>query len=114
MDGYIYAGVPPLYKITEKNGKNYKYLKNDNALLEYRNSHLGEKYEVNRLKGLGEMDDDEVAETLLDPDNRIIKQITVEDVQTANTLFENFMGAGVAFRKQFLKDHSEEANYNAE
>lgn len=111
QDGYVYAGVPPLYKIIEKNGKNYVYLKDDAALLEYRNSHKGEKYVVNRLKGLGEMDPEEVEETLMNKENRIIKQITVEDVTAANQLFENLMGEGVAYRKQFLKEHAEEAMY---
>ena len=49
--GYIYAGVPPLYKITEKNGKSYKYLKDDAALLAYRKENEGKKYIVGRMKG---------------------------------------------------------------
>lgn len=111
-DGYIYAGVPPLYKITI--GKEYKYLKNDEALEEFKKKNAGKKYIVNRLKGLGEMDVNETAETLTDPDGRIIKQITVEDVQKANTLFEELMGTSSTMRKIFIKEHSGEAQYNAE
>ena len=109
-DGYIYAGVPPLYKITI--GKEYKYLKNDEALEEFRKTHEGKKYTVNRLKGLGEMSVDETEETLTDPNNRIIKQITVEDVSAVNKLFEDLMGTAINPRKQFIQKHSEEATGN--
>ena len=112
IDGYVYAGVPPLYKITI--GKEYKYLKNDEALEEFRKANVGKKYLVNRLKGLGEMSVDETEETLTDPENRIIKQISVDDVQATNILFEQLMGAGVVARKQFIKEHSKEATYNME
>lgn len=108
-DGYIYAGVPPLYKITE--GKdNYIYLKDDAALEEYRNKNKGKKYIVNRLKGLGEMSVEETA-ILVDPDKRIIKQITVEDAKQADILFDQLMGDSVTPRKQFIKEHSAEATY---
>ena len=109
LQGYVYAGVPPLYKITMA-GK-YSYLKNDAALEEFREANKGKKYTVNRLKGLGEMDVEETEETLTNPDNRIIKQITVEDVEAANILFEQLMGTGVTARKQFIKEHSKEATY---
>jgi len=112
QDGYVYAGVPPLYKITI--GKEYKYLKNDEALEEFRKANPGKKYQVNRLKGLGEMSVDETEETLTDPNNRIIKQITVEDAKAADILFEQLMGAGVTARKSYIKEHSKEAQYNAE
>ena len=112
-DGYIYAGVPPLYKVTI--GKEYKYLKNDEALEEFRKANVGKKYQVNRLKGLGEMDVDETEETLTSPENRIIKQITVEDVKSTDVLFEQLMGTVAAPRKTFIKEHSEEGGeYNAE
>ena len=109
LKGYVYAGVPPLYKIT-MTGK-YYYLKNDAALEDFRQKNIGKKYQVNRLKGLGEMDVEETEETLTNPKNRIIKQITVEDIEQVNILFEQLMGTGVTARKQFIKDHSEEATY---
>ncbi len=112
IDGYVYAGVPPLYKITTSKG--YKYLKNDEELEKYRAENQGKKYQVNRMKGLGEMGVEETEETLTDPDNRIIKQITVEDIEGTNILFEQLMGVGVAARKAYIKAHSEEATYNAE
>lgn len=109
-DGHIYAGVPPLYKITI--GKEYKYLKDDKALEEFRRENIGRKYLVNRLKGLGEMSVDETEETLTDPNGRIIKQITIEDAQKADRLFEDLMGSSVTPRKQFIKEHSKEATNN--
>lgn len=111
-DGYVYAGVPPLYKVTI--GKEYKYLKNDEALEEFKASHKGRKFLVNRLKGLGEMSVDETEETLTNPDNRIIKQITIEDAKAADILFEQLMGNGSVARKEFIKKHSKEASYNQE
>ena len=112
IDGYVYAGVPPLYKITI--GKKYKYLKNDEELEKFREENKGKKYVVGRMKGLGEMDVDETEETLTDPNNRIIKQITVEDIEKTNLLFEDLMGNGIVKRKEYIKEHSKEAKYNAE
>ena len=113
-DGYIYAGVPPLYKIILSGNKGYKYLKNDEALEEFRKANAGTKYTVKRMKGLGEMSVEETEETLTDPDNRIIKQITVESDKAADVLFEQLMGTGVTARKAYIKEHSKEATYNAE
>ena len=112
-DGYIYAGVPPLYKITESKDK-YKYLKDDASLEEYRKTHAGKKYTVGRMKGLGEMSVEETEETLINPESRIIKQITVEDAAAAGKLFEDLMGSAVVPRKNFIRLHSSEATYNAE
>ena len=109
-DGHIYAGVPPLYKITI--GKEYKYLKDDAALEEFRKTHIGKKYTVNRLKGLGEMSVEETEETLIDPNGRIIRQITVEDVRAADKLFEDLMGTAIVPRKTYIKKHSKEASDN--
>lgn len=105
--GYIYAGVPPLYKITI--GKEYKYLKNDTELEEFRKANPKGKYLVTRLKGLGEMSIDETEETLTDPANRIIKQITVEDMESTDKLFDDLMGTSSIPRKEYIKNHSEEA-----
>lgn len=111
-DGYVYAGVPPLYKITI--GKEYKYLKNDEELEAFKKANVGKKYIVGRMKGLGEMSVEETEETLTKPDQRIIKQITVEDPTATSVLFEQLMGTGVTARKAYIKEHSKEAIYNAE
>jgi DNA gyrase/topoisomerase IV subunit B len=109
IDGYVYAGVPPLYKVTI--GKDtYIYLKDDAALEEFKSQHANKKYTINRLKGLGEMSPEET-EILVDPKQRIIKQITVDDVKAADLLFDQLMGTGVAPRKQYIQEHSKEAEY---
>ena len=114
-DGYVYAGVPPLYKITLPGNKGYKYLKDDAALEEFRINHKDGKYQVNRLKGLGEMSVEETEETLTDPNNRIIKQITINDVKAVDELFETLMGSSASLRKEYIRSHSEEAGrYNME
>ena len=112
QDGYVYAGVPPLYKVTI--GKEYKYIKNDEELEKFKAANPGKKYTVNRMKGLGEMSVEETEQTLTDPAQRIIKQITVEDAKAADILFDQLMGTGVTARKEYIKLHSEEAMYNAE
>ena len=111
-DGYVYAGVPPLYKVTI--GKEYKYIKNDEELEKFKTENPNKKMTVNRMKGLGEMSVEETEQTLTDPNERIIKQITVEDAEAADLLFDQLMGTGVAARKEYIKLHSEEAVYNAE
>ena len=111
-DGFVYAGVPPLYKITTSKG--YKYLKNDDDLAAYQKANAGKAYKVNRMKGLGEMDVDETEETLTDPEQRIIKQVTISDADAARKLFDDLMGTAVTPRKAYIKEHSEEATYNAE
>ena len=114
-DGYIYAGVPPLYKITLGGNKGYKYLKDDAALEDFKKQNPSGKYQVNRLKGLGEMSVEETEETLTDPNNRIIKQITVNDIKKTDDLFETLMGSSAGLRKEYIKNHSEEGGlYNAE
>ena len=109
IDGYVYAGVPPLYKITTSKG--YKYLKNDEELMLYRQQNAGKKYTVNRLKGLGEMSVEETEETLTDPNNRILHKVTVSDIPAANQLFDDLMGTKIEPRKLFIKAHSKEATY---
>lgn len=108
-EGHIYAGVPPLYKITLSGNKGYKYLKDDAALEEFKKANIGKKYIVNRLKGLGEMDVEETEETLTNPEQRIIKQITVENSMAAAKLFDDLMGTQVTPRKRFIQEHSHEA-----
>lgn len=108
-DGYVYAGMPPLYKITEGKDK-FIYLRDDAALEEYRAKNIGKKYVVKHLKGLGEMDVDET-DVLVNPELRNIRQITVEDAIAADALFDDLMGTAIAPRKEFIKQHSQEATY---
>lgn len=108
LDGHIYAGVPPLYKITE--GKDtYIYLKDDEELEKYR-AKATKKYQVKHLKGLGEMSADET-EILVNPEQRIIRQITVDDIMKTDDLFDDLMGTKIVPRKEFIQTHSHEAQY---
>lgn len=109
-DGYVYAGVPPLYRVTE-NKDTYVYLKDDAELEAYRKKHPGKKLALTRMKGLGEMDEIET-KILVDPAQRIINQVTVEDAKAADRLFDYLMGDAVVPRKKFIKDHSDEAKYH--
>ena len=111
-DGFIYAGVPPLYKITTSKG--YEYLKDDAALEVYRKNNTTKKYTVNRFKGLGELGPEETEETLTNPEQRIIRKVTISDAKAAQKLFDDLMGTAVTPRKDYIKEHSEEATYNAE
>ena len=109
QEGYVYALVAPLYKITM--GKDtYLYLRDDKELAEFQEKNRGKKYQVNRFKGLGEMSEDET-EILVDPNLRVLNQVTVEEAKKADVLFDQLMGAGVAARKKFIQDHSKEAKY---
>ena len=105
---YVYATVPPLFKVTE--GKDtYIYLKDDAPLQEYVKTHQGKKYTVARHKGLGEMDVEELEESLLNAETRVLKQITVEDVEKTNILFDQLMGGSAVPRKKYIEEHSKEA-----
>ena len=109
INGHIHAAIPPLFRITTKKN-DYIYLRDAAALEEYKQAHIGEKYAINRNKGLGEQDPQELAECLLNHETRNVAQITVEDVVEANRLFEIFMGPSAAPRKDWILQHSEEAN----
>ena len=86
-------------------------MKDDKELEEYRNSHQGKKLVLTRMKGLGEMSAEET-QLLVDPNQRIINQVSVEDAMAADRLFEDLMGSSVTPRKQFIKEHSKEAMSN--
>ncbi len=105
--GYIYAAVPPLYKITQ--GTKIQYLKDDAALEEFRKKNT-KKFELGRMKGLGEMDPSEMAETVMNPETRTLKQICMEDAAEAAKTFLELMGESVTPRKKFIKENAWRAN----
>lgn len=106
--GYIYAAVPPLYKVIQ--GTKFKYLKDDNALEQFRKSNGNKKFELNRFKGLGEMDYQEMAETVMNPETRTLKRITMEDAEKVAKTFISLMGEAVEPRKKFIAENSQRAN----
>ena len=105
--GYIYAAVPPLYKATM--GTSIKYLKDDAALEAFRNS-TTKKFDLGRMKGLGEMDPPEMEETVMNPKTRTLKQITMDDATEVAKTFMNLMGESVGPRKTFIEDNAWRAN----
>lgn len=109
IKGHIYVAVPPLFRITDKKN-NYTYLRDSVALEEYKQNHIGETYQVNRMKGLGEQDPHELAECLLELETRNVQQIIVEDFDKADDLLETLMGTSVPPRRDFLLKYGEEAN----
>jgi DNA gyrase subunit B len=105
--GYIYAAVPPLYKATM--GTKIQYLKDDAALEAFR-AQTKKSFELGRMKGLGEMDAEEIAETVMNPETRTLKQITMEDATEVAKMFMNLMGESVTPRKKFIEDNAWRAN----
>ena len=105
--GYIYAAVPPLYRATT--GTSFRYIKDDRELEEFRKTYK-RNFELNRMKGLGEMDPHEMAETVMNPQTRTLKQITMEDAQMVATTILNLMGESVTPRKKFIEENAWRAN----
>lgn len=105
--GYIYAAVPPLYKVTT--GTKIQYLKDDAALEAFRKT-ATKKFELGRMKGLGEMDPPEMEETVMNPATRTLKQITMDDAEEVTKTFMSLMGESVTPRKKFIEDNAWRAN----
>ena len=105
--GYVYAAVPPLYKATM--GTKIQYLKDDAALESFRKS-IGRNFDLGRMKGLGEMDPDEMAETVMSKETRTLKQITMEDATEVAKTFMSLMGESVDPRKKFIENNAWRAN----
>lgn len=105
--GYIYAAVPPLYKATM--GTKIQYIKDDAALAEFRKT-TKRSFELGRMKGLGEMDPEEMAITVMSPETRTLKQITMDDAAAATKMFLELMGESTEPRKKFISENAEKAN----
>ena len=110
-DGHVYIAMPPLYKVIPTRGQE-QYLYDDKELERYRKNHTGD-FRLQRYKGLGEMDPEQLWETTLDPDNRVLKRVEIEDARLASEVTEMLMGSEVPPRKQFIYDHADEAEIDA-
>ena len=103
--GHVYAAQPPLFCI--KHGKNIKYVLNEQERDEYLATlSPNTKYDIMRMKGLGEMDAEELNETTMDIEKRILRQITVEDTRAADEVFSKLMGDEVEPRRQFIEENA--------
>ncbi len=103
--GYLYIAQPPLYRI--KKGKKVYYAYSDRELEDIL-KRLGNKVEVQRYKGLGEMNPEQLWETTMNPENRYLIQVTIEDARKADELFSILMGEDVEARRKFIIEHSKE------
>lgn len=106
--GKLYRAMPPLYRVKPKRGK-AEYIYDDKALAEYRKKH-GNSFDIQRYKGLGEMDSDQLWETTMDPKTRKLKQINMQDVIDANRLTSVLMGEEVAPRREYIVSNADKAN----
>lgn len=106
-EGHIYIAMPPLYKAIPSKGEE-EYLYDDAALERYRKTHKG-PFTLQRYKGLGEMDAQQLWETTLDPGTRILKQVEIEDARMASDVTEMLMGTEVPPRRQFIYENAREA-----
>ena len=106
-EGHVYIAMPPLYKAMPSKGPE-EYLYDDKALEKYRKTHKG-TFTLQRYKGLGEMDAEQLWETTLDPERRKLKQVEIEDARMASDITELLMGNDVPPRKAFIYEHANDA-----
>ena len=108
INGHVYSAEPPLFRVTTKKNE-YVYLKDQDALEEYKKHNASKIASIGRNKGLGESDASELEYCLLNPSTRTIKQLIVEDVQMTDKMFNDLYGKDVEPRVEFLLKHAEEA-----
>ena len=107
FEGHVYIAMPPLYKVMPKKGEE-EYLYDDKALEKYRKTHDG-PFTLQRYKGLGEMDAEQLWETTLNPETRILKLVEIEDARMASGVTEMLMGSEVPPRRSFIYENATEA-----
>ena len=107
FEGHVYIAMPPLYKAMPSKGEE-EYLYDDKALEKYRKKHKG-PFTLQRYKGLGEMDANQLWETTLNPETRMLKLVEIEDARMASEVTELLMGTDVPPRKAFIYDHAQDA-----
>lgn len=107
FEGHVYIAMPPLYKAMPSKGEE-EYLYDDKALEKYRKRHKG-PFTLQRYKGLGEMDAQQLWETTLDPKTRILKKVEIEDARMASEVTEMLMGTEVPPRKAFIYENAHDA-----
>jgi DNA gyrase subunit B len=106
-EGHVYIAMPPLYKVIPTRGKE-QYLYDDKELEKYRKTHKA-PFTLQRYKGLGEMDAEQLWETTLNPETRVMKQVEIEDARLASNVTQMLMGTEVPPRKAFIYEHAQDA-----
>ena len=102
--GHVYIAQPPLYKVAK--GKEEKYFYDDNSLNEYLNTIDQKGVEIQRYKGLGEMNADQLWDTTMDPEKRIMLKVTMEDAMAAEEVFDVLMGERPDLRREFIEQNA--------
>lgn len=110
--GYVYVAQPPLYQLKPKGKKHGKYIYTDEALaVEAKEFEDSTKYTVQRYKGLGEMDPEQLWSTTMEPKNRILLQVTIDDAMAAERAVSDLMGTQVEKRKDFIQTHAKDVRF---
>jgi DNA gyrase subunit B len=104
-DGYLYIAQPPLYRVKSGKEEIWTYTEEERAAATKK---LGERSEVQRYKGLGEMNPDQLWDTTMDPTRRTLMQVKIEDGVSVDETFDMLMGAAVPPRKKFIQTHAKE------
>jgi len=108
FEGHVYVAMPPLYKVIPSKGEE-EYLYDDAALEKYRRTHTG-NFTLQRYKGLGEMDADQLWETTLNPETRMMRRVEIEDGRMASDVTAMLMGTDVPPRRAFIHEHAHDAD----
>ena len=110
--GYVYVAQPPLYQLKPKGKKHGKYIYTDEELaVEAKKFEDSTKYTVQRYKGLGEMDPEQLWSTTMEPKNRILLQVTIDDAMAAERAVSDLMGTQVEKRKDFIQTHAKDVRF---
>ena len=107
-EGHVYIAMPPLYRTVPAKGQG-EYLYDDKALDRYRRAHAGKKFTLQRFKGLGEMDPQQLWDTTLNPATRRLRKVEIEDARLASDVTETLMGSDVPPRREFIYEHATDA-----
>lgn len=108
QEGHVYIGMPPLYKVYKKDVTEYAY---DDSELQKAIDKVGRGYQLQRYKGLGEMNPEQLWDTTMDPQKRVLMQVTIEDAAEAEKLITTLMGDDIDGRKAYIAEH---ADFNKE